>query len=68
MGKEDGYLKAKVVKEYPLVPSINGWSYSYTGGLSWWNSDFRKSDETLECSRTVSAVCAEVRIKLVVTQ
>ena len=60
VGKEDGDLKAKVVKEDPLVPPINGWSYYYGG--NW------KSDETLECSRTVSPVCAEVRIELVVTQ
>ena len=62
VGVKDGWLKAEVVEEDPLVPPINGWSYLYTGGLSWWNSDFRKSDETLECSRTVSAVCVEVRI------
>ena len=60
VGDEDGELIAEVVKEDPLVPPINGWSYLYA--LDW------KSDETLECSRTVSAVCAEVRIELVVTQ
>ena len=59
LGKKDGWLRAEVVKEDPLVPPINGWWYKYCG----W-----KSDETLECSRTVSAVCAEVRIELVVTQ
>ena len=59
MGKKDGYFKAEVVKEDPLEPPITGWSYGYG---DW------KSDETLECSRTVSAVCAEVRIELVVTQ
>ena len=61
VGEKDGYLKAEVVKEDPLVPPINGWSY-YDDGDNW------KSDETLECSRTVSAVCAEVRIELVETQ
>ena len=63
VGKEDGYgclLKAEVVEEDPLVPPINGWWYKDWG--PW------KSDETLECSRTVSPVCAEVRIELVVTQ
>ena len=60
VGKEDGWLKAEVVEEDPLVPPIKGWLY---GDWPDW-----KSDETLECSRTVSAVCAEVRIELVVTR
>ena len=60
MGEKGGGLKAEVVKEDPLVPPVNGWSYDDYG--SW------KSKKTLECSRTVSAVCAEVRIELVVTQ
>ena len=61
MGEKNGWLKAEVVKEDPLVPPVNGWWLKY--GYGGW-----KSDETLECSRTVSAVCAEVRIELVVTQ
>ena len=60
VGDEDSYLKAEVVKEDPLVPPVNGWLYK--NWFTW------KSDQTLECSRTVSAVCAEVRIELVVTQ
>ena len=61
VGKKDGYhfLRAEVVKEDPLLPPINGWWYDDYG----W-----ESDETLECSRTVSPVCAEVRIELVETQ
>ena len=61
VGEKDGFLKAKVAKEDPLVPPIKGWRYDDDG--DW------MSNETLECSRTVSsAVCAEVRIELVVTQ
>ena len=58
--RKKGGGDALAVKEDSLVPPINGWSYYYGG--NW------KSDETLECSRTVSPVCAEVRIELVVTQ
>merc|ERR1712130_761045 len=56
VGKEDGELRAKVVREEDQVrPPMHGWQF-YAGG---WESDL-----TLEWSREVSTPCKKVKVKL----
>ena len=54
VGEEDGYLKAKVVREEDQVrPPVHGWQF-YAGRDKW------DSDPSLECSREVSTQCTPV--------
>ena len=56
VGKKDGWLKAKVVREEDrLTPPLHGWQY-YVGDNKY------QSDPTLVCSREVSDPCREVRV------
>ena len=56
MGKETGWLKAKVEwEEDQLTPPLHGWQY-FVGGGKW------ESDPTMVCSREVLPPCTEVRV------
>ena len=57
VGKEVGFLKAKVGKADKLLPPVNGWEY-YDGGYNY------QSDPTMVCSRQVSLACREVIVEL----
>ena len=58
VGKEVGFLKAKVEEVYQLVPPVNGWQFYEYDGTKW------SSDPTLECSRDLSEPCREIIVKL----
>ena len=53
LGKEEGFLKAKVVsKEDQMMPPVKGWTY-YDG-----------NDPTMVCSRDLSPACSEIVVQL----
>ena len=56
VGREGGFLKAKVREADKLLPPVNGWEYS--GGGKY------QSDPTMVCSRQVSSACREVIVEL----
>ena len=57
MGKEDGWLSAKVVSEEDKqMPPVKGWTYR-VGGKD-------QSDPALECSRQVTPACSKVIVEL----
>ena len=63
VGKDDGLLRAKVLREEDQVrPPVHGWQFcvcDIDSGKRQWHSDL-----TLKCSREVSTPCTEVRVKL----
>ena len=57
VGKEEGWLKAKVVtEEDKRMPPVKGWTY-YDGSKY-------QPDPTLECSREVTPACSEIVVEL----
>ena len=57
MGKETGWLRAKVVtEEDKQTPPIGGWTY--------WDGGNDQSDPTLVCSREVTPACSEIVVEL----
>ena len=57
VGKERGWLKAKVVsKEDQMMPPVNGWKY-YDGNKF-------VSDPTMVCSKNLSPACGEIVVQL----
>ena len=56
LGKEGGFLSAKVVsKEDQMMPPVKGWTY-FEG--TW------PSDPTMVCSRDLSPACGEIVVQL----
>ena len=57
VGKEGGWMKAKVVtEEDKQMPPVKGWTY--------WDGNKDQSDPTLECSREVTPACSEIVVEL----
>ena len=55
VGKDEGYMKSKVVREEDrLTPPLHGWQY--------WGDGKWTSDQTMVWSREVSPACREVRV------
>ena len=57
VGKEAGWLRAKVGKADKLLPPVDRWEF-VDGGNKY------QSDPTMVCSRQVSPVCKEVIVEL----
>ena len=58
VGKEDGFLKAKVVtEEDKQMPPVKGWTYA-DGKGNW------PSDPNLVCSREVTPACSKIIVQL----
>ena len=58
VGKEGGWLKAKVLtEEDKQTPPIRGWTFA--NGIGNW-----ESDPTLVCSREVTPACSEIIVEL----
>ena len=57
VGKEDGWLKAKVVsKEDQMMPPVKGWTY--------YDDSKYVSDPTMVCSSDLSPACGEIVVQL----
>ena len=56
VGKEAGFLRAKVGEADQLLPPVKGWEF--------WDGGKWDSDPTLECSGKLSPACSEITVKL----
>ena len=57
VGKEAGWLRAKVVtEENKQMPPVKGWTYYGKDNWLW--------DTTLECSREVTPACSKIVVEL----